>query len=119
MPKVRTTITIDQDLIARYQRSAELNRISLSAEINTWLLQVVQASEFVAELGERSKAKGMSYIADMITALQVAQEQAEEAVTKAHATATAELATRARSRALPPSSNTGGKGPTRTKGKQA
>lgn len=122
MPKVRTTLSLDAELLARFQAVADLERRSLSSFINAWLEQVLPAAEWVGSMAAQERATGMKNMQAILAALQVAQEEAVATVRKAAREAQAE--DRARrpggqpgSRqahglaSSPPSCNTGGKLP--------
>lgn len=73
MSKVRTTITIDEDLLARFQAVADQERRSLSSLLNTWLEQCVEAAEFVGDLAEGQRGRGVKAMRELFDRLTLAQ----------------------------------------------
>jgi len=55
MPKIRTTITIEADVLARYQRAADQSGESLSRTISDWLQASAEGAEQVAMQIQRVK----------------------------------------------------------------
>ena len=69
MAKVRTTITIDEEALRRWQAIAEKEDRSLSSVINLWLAQVVEPAEWVAMLAEDQRGQGLQNVRAVIAAL--------------------------------------------------
>lgn len=83
MAKVRTTITIDEDQLARWQAVADRQKTSLSSTINGWLEQVLDAAEYVAACVDEDRQASKARLADVIRSLQLATELTQEAVADA------------------------------------
>lgn len=111
MPKRRITLSLDDDLIERFQAAADQERKSLSSCVNSWLHQVVQPAEFVSGLAEEARDIGSQKINALIASLQVAQEQSVSVVLGAKQGSRAKRASGAPHAvaAVPPLCNTGGK----------
>jgi hypothetical protein len=112
MPKVRTTITIDADKLARWQAVASVERRSLSSVITQWLEQVLQSAEYLAAQVDEDREASLDRLQRLMISIQVVNEQSILAVGTAQGkTAAAGPAMAARAGAVPspPSCNTGGK----------
>lgn len=111
MPKRRITLSLDDDLIDRFQAAADREGRSLSSFVNTWLFQILEPAEFLAELSGESREWSLQKINALTAALQVAQEQAVEVVVGSMQGSRAKRASGAPHAvaAVPPLCNTGGK----------
>lgn len=117
MPKRRITLSLDEDLVGRFQAAAELERRSLSAMVEGWLEQVVEPAEWVASLAQGERGKGLGNIHAAIAALQESQEQTIAALARAQGEG--RRASGRRTPTLtPPSCNTGGKLPVKAERKR-
>jgi hypothetical protein len=122
MPKIRTTLTIDQDVLARYQRAADHQGESLSRTISGWLEASAEGAEQVAMQIHRVKnsARPQRAAERMTELLKVVSEGYDlavdvpaggQAVTEG---GQARAARRTPPTGHPPSCNTGGKVPPRS-----
>jgi hypothetical protein len=117
MAKVRTTITLDEGLWHRFQRVSELEDRSFSATVNGWLAQVVEPAEFVAAQIDGDKQASAARLRTLMGAVEVVNDQAQAALTKAKgigrggAAAGAQRTGGAGPASIPPPCNTGGKVP--------
>jgi hypothetical protein len=112
MPKVRTTITIDADKLARWQAVASVERRSLSSVITQWLEQVLQSAEYLAAQVDEDREASLDRLQRLMISIQVVNEQSILAVGAAQgktATAGHAMAARAVAVPVPPPCNTGGK----------
>lgn len=85
MPKVRTTLNLDQDVVERFQAVAELEGASLSAVCNSWLRQVVEPAEAMASVIDSDRQATMARLRHLTTAVQAATEIYAEAAQLARA----------------------------------
>ena len=83
IPKVRTTVTLDHDLVERFAEVASKEQRSFSFVINSWLQQVIQPAEFVAAQVDHDRAASTERLRSLMGAVQVVNEQASDAVSKA------------------------------------
>lgn len=83
IPKVRTTVTLDHDLVERFAEVASKEQRSFSFIINKWLQQVIQPAEFVAAQVDHDIAASAERLRSLMGAVQVVNEQASAAVGKA------------------------------------
>jgi hypothetical protein len=120
MTRVRTTLTIDQDVIERYQSIALVQGESLSAAVSNWLKFTVESAELVASELHRVKASlnPQKAATEVAETLRVIRERYENVVftvngeDRSPARPDALASGRGGGRSpIPPSSNTGGKGP--------
>lgn len=116
MPKRRITLSLDEDLVARFQAAADKERRSLSALVENWLDQVVSPAEWVASMAASQRGQGVQNIQAVIAALQESQERTISALTKAR-TGSRSAGSARPAAASPPSCNTGGKLPKGTGGR--
>lgn len=113
MPKIRTTLTIDQDVLARYQRFAELQGESLSATVSGWLDTSVESAELLAvQIAKVKRSTNPARAArSLAQSLQIVEDGFAQSIGQGSGTS-AEVRGAG---AAPPSCNTGGKVPkTRT-----
>lgn len=115
--KVRTTITLDEGLLRRFQRVAELEDRSFSATVNNWLAQVVEPAEFVAAQIDGDKHASAVRLRALMGAVESVNDQAAAVLAKAGAVGRGARRTGAERAAPgvgadnPPPCNTGGKVP--------
>jgi Arc/MetJ family transcription regulator len=107
MPKVRTTITIDEAVLAEWQSIARLQRSSLSSAINDWLLDTSEAAFYAAHRMHENGEFTKEVVDKLLVDLAVLSE-GHQAVDKAKKGASGGALAR-RSPPTPPSCNTGGK----------
>lgn len=107
MTKVRTTITIEADLLSRWKKVAELQKSSLSSAINDWLEDTFEAAFYAAHRIHESEAHTRETVDKFLVDLAVLNE-GHQAVNKAR-TGSSGGARARRSTPPPPSCNTGGK----------
>lgn len=117
MPKVRTTITIDEAVLADWRRIATLQRTSLSSLVNEWLGDLSDSARYKALQIHQSGVETRSRIQEINTALGVLQEGYQAAINVKRGSGT-DRASAGRV-PLPPSCNTGGKLPKDKGGKRA
>ena len=117
MPKVRTTITIDETVLDDWRRIATLQRTSLSSLVNEWLDDMSESARYKALQVQQNAAATRSRIQEINTALGVIQE-GYQAATRTKKGSGADRASAQRV-PLPPSCNTGGKLPKDNGGKRA
>lgn len=120
MPKVRTTLTIDQDVLARYQEMATLQGESLSATVSTWLDVTSDSAHFLAQQVATVKrsprqAHAAARLAETFNVMEEGFRQSAQAGRGGRAPVGAGGEVRASAtagaRPIPPSCNTGGKVP--------
>jgi predicted nucleic acid-binding protein len=112
MPKVRTTITIDAEKLARWQAVATSERRSLSSILTQWLDQVVQSAEYVAAQVDDDRGASLERLQLLMSTIEIVNESTSDAVAAAKgeaATAGQARAARAVAASTPPPCNTGGK----------
>ena len=119
MAKRRITLSLDADLVDRFQACADLERRSLSALVEQWLEQVVEPAEWVASMADSQRGTGVENIQAVIAALQVAQEQQVTALLNAKGGGGKRGPAGHAPAASPPSCNTGGKLPKGKGGRHA
>lgn len=108
MPKVRTTLTLDDDILAEWQNLARIQRASLSSTINDWLADTFQAAEYKALQVYAQSENVRQRVNEITTALSVV----EEGYAQVKTLGTGARPAGGRSKPVPPSCNTGGKLPT-------
>lgn len=113
MPKVRTTITIDQEALARYESMAKVAGDSLSSFISDWLTVTTDAAQDLAVRIRRVKdsPEPVAAAKRLIEALRVVEEGFESSMVRVgggRGSVAVEPADTPPT-AAPPSCNTGGK----------
>jgi len=120
MAKIRTTLTIDESALDRYKRMAELQRESLSSTVSAWLETSADSAEMLARriAAAKASANPARAIKELTATLQAGEEgySTVKQIAKRGPADRAERATSGRPGPIPPSCNTGGKVPERTKG---
>lgn len=109
MPKIRTTLTIDEDVLARYQRFADMQGESLSATVSGWLDTSAESAELLAvQIAKVKRSANPARAARQLAqSLQVVEDGFAQVIRKGGG-ASAEVRGAG---AAPPSCNTGGKVP--------
>lgn len=74
MPKVRTTLTIDQDVLLAWQKIARTQRTSLSAAVNEWLEDTQEAAQYKAFQVHVQGQNVRDRVSEITAALTVVQE---------------------------------------------
>lgn len=113
IPKVRTTVTLDHDLVERFAEVASKEQRSFSATINGWLQQVIEPAEFVAAQIDHDRAASAQRLRTLMGSIQVVNDESAQALSKAKGVPRAGQAGGAalRGAPIPPPCNTGGKVP--------
>lgn len=119
MAKIRTTLTIDEDVLARYQAIAQIQDESLSSVVSSWLKHTVEGAELLGLQINKIKSSLIPAQAasEMAATLEVLQERYAGTIFRVNGEVWRDggaLRQRGGSgpqdRPIPPSSNTGGKG---------
>lgn len=116
MPKVRTTISIDESVLDDWQSIAKLQGTSLSSLVNEWLDDLSESARYKALRVHQGDEDTRAAIAEINAALSVVQEGYLQAIGKKGSGSDRASAQRV---PLPPSCNTGGKLPTGRGGRSA
>lgn len=122
-PKIRLTITVTPEVHAVYQRLADSTGVSLGKTMGEWLESTIEGANFMAGKMEQARAApGLVMREIHAYALGVADETGalvEKMRQKGRddRSALARDARGGRPSPIPPSSNTGGKGPKKAQGK--
>ena len=116
MPKIRTTITIDDAVLARYQRAADQQGESLSRTISGWLEASAEGAEQVAMQIQRVKqsptpGKAAQRLSELLAVVGEGYEQAVPPAGRQRPQSALARDARGRPVADPPACNTGGKVP--------
>jgi hypothetical protein len=120
MPKVRTTLTIDRDVLSRYQAMASLQGESLSSTVSQWLEVSADSAHFLAQQVAKVKRsprpnEAAVRLAETFNVMEEGYRQSAQAGKGGPPAAGARGEVRAPANAAggltPPSCNTGGKVP--------
>lgn len=119
---VRLSVPVSPEVHATFQRLAEASGRSMAASLSQWLVDTQQAAELMAQNIERLRASPGDVVARVKLHIASLEDMAEQAIEDAMQRAdqvqysvppATKSAARGRRDAgqIPPSSNTGGKGP--------
>lgn len=117
MPKVRTTISIDESVLGDWQSIAKMQGTSLSSLVNEWLLDLTDSARYQALRVYQDGSKKRSRIKEINMTLAMLQEGYEAAISQAKGSGSDRAS--AQRVPLPPSCNTGGKLPKGAGGSRA
>ena len=117
MPKVRTTISIDESVLVDWQSIARIQGTSLSSLVNEWLFDLTDSARYQAVRVHQDGSNKRSRIKEINMTLAMLQEGYEAAINQAKGSGSDRAS--AQRVPLPPSCNTGGKLPIGRGGKRA
>ena len=109
MPKVRTTLTIDDTLLEALQASAKLQGVSLSSLVNDWMADTLESVQYYSLRIAQERGNVQKAVRQINVGLDLMREGYEQAHQAGRAGAGKRSA--APARPSPPSCNTGGKVP--------
>lgn len=117
---IRLTITVTPEVHATFQRFAKATGMSLGKAMGEWLGDTLEGAELLASQMERARSAPKAAIREMHAfALGLTDETGElmKRVSEEGRAARRDAHASSGRHALPPSSNTGGKGPKKAQGK--
>lgn len=116
-PKIRLTITVTPEVHATFQRLAKGSGMSISKAMGEWLGDTLEAAEFMATKIEQARAAPKIVMAEMHAYAQGLADETGAAMERMRERGRQDRVGAASARApeparpIPPSGNTGGKGP--------
>jgi hypothetical protein len=109
-PNVRLTISVTPEVHATFQRLAKAGGMSISKAMGEWLGDTIEAAEFTAQKMEQARAAPKIVMREMHAYALGLADETGQLMDQLREKGRAERSGAARP-TLPPSSNTGGKGP--------